>query len=165
MEPLESDILTRLLPGYSISRIVSSRDPIHHAYFSAVLVDSNAVPTHLQSDEDVSRFLHEASDAVNSEAAALDLIRAFADLRSYRILDEHPGYADAQAVEDQAEKLSTDYLFGVETSGRHWHIHVTLFTDDYSGSVYRYAFTVFGDPGSGVRIDEKTLILLRNYVY
>lgn len=165
MERLESAALRNFFPAYTAYRLVSSRDPIHHADFSALLLNTNGLPMHLKSDNDVTDFLGEISGNVSSASNALQLVRLFADLRSYKIVEAPPDFKDARPPEKQPPLLSTDFKFVAEDRKEEWRVYATLFTSDYSGKCDRYVFTIYKKPGSGVSFSEPVMIRLENYVY
>jgi hypothetical protein len=165
MEPLKSQTLSKLLPKLVCYRLISSKDVVHRAYYSALLLGHDGVPTHLQTDENVARFLGRLSKNVNSKDDAKLLIQAFADLRSYKIIKKRPDIKDVRKKKDITPPLKSDFKFIVEDKEDRWRIYATMFADDYSGSFVRYIFNVYKPPGSGISIDKPVLILLRNYVY
>jgi len=165
MERLRSDALHELFPGHTVYRLISTRDLLHGASFSALLLDTNAVPTHLESDKDVAHFLGGLTGDVSSTSNALKLVRAFAALRSYKIVESAPDVKDARGSEKQPASLASDFKFFAEDRKREWRVYATLFTSEYSGSYERYVFTIYKKPGSGFYFSEPVLVLLRNYVY
>ena len=165
MEPLKSDSVTKLFPHVTSFRLISSSDIIHRARFSALLIDTNGSPSHLQSDEQVAEFLGVLSRKIKTETDAKLLIQAFADLRSYRIAQERPNAQEPRMPDTIPTPLPTDYKFFVENRDREWRVYATLFTSDYSSSFMRYTFTIYKDPGSGIHFEKPVLIRLGNHVY
>ena len=165
MEPLQSRLLRDLLPRFTTYRLICSHDIIHSARFTALLVDTNSAPTHLQSDEEVANFLGALTSNVKTTNDALRLVRAFADLRSYPIVETPPNFTDARKRDEHPAPLETDYKFFAEEREREWRVYVTFFTSEYSGSYDRYMFSIWKPPGGGIRLADPVLIRLRNYVY
>jgi hypothetical protein len=167
MESLESDTLRELFPRHKVYRLISTRDPIHGASFSALLLDTNGVPTHLESDKEVADFLGSLAVRrdVGSTSNALKLVRAFAELRSYKIVESAPDFKDARESEKQPALLASDFKFFAEDRKGEWRVYATLFTSEYSGSYERYIFAIYKKPGAGFYFSEPVLIRLRNYVY
>ena len=167
MERLESETLRDWFPSHTVFRLVSTRDPIHGAAFSALLLDTNGVPTYLESDKAVADFLGDLTGGgdINSTSNALKLVRAFAALRSYKIVENPPSFKDAREPDKQPAPLASDFKFFAEDRKGEWRLYATLFTDDYSGSYRRYIFTIYKKPGAGFYFSEPVTVRLRNYVY
>src|ERR1043165_8079482 len=145
MERLESEVVPDLYPKHTVYRLISTRDPIHGASFSALLLSTNGVPTHLKSDKEVADFLGDLTvrDDVGSTSNALQLVRAFAALRSYRIVESAPDFKAVRESEKQPTPLASDFKFFAEDRKGEWRIYTTLFTSEYSGSYKRYIFTIY----------------------
>lgn len=165
MEPLQSDAVRQLFPKLICYRLISSDNRIHYAQFSALLLDTNGSPIHLQSDEEAASFLSGMTRKVMTEADVKLLIQAFADLRSYKITQERPKIVDPRAPDEVPPQLPTDFKFFIEDKKGEWRIYATLFTSEYSYSFKRYVFTIYKHPGSGIDIAKPVLILLGQYVY
>jgi len=167
MERLESETLCELLPRHTIYRLISSRDPIHYANVSALLLDTNGVPTHLESDKDVADFLGSLTlrRDVGSTTNALKFVRAFAALRSYKIAESPPDFKDARDLITQPASLPSDFKFFAEDRKGEWRAYATLMTSDYGGSYERYVFTMYKKPGMGFHFAKPVVIRLRNSVY
>jgi hypothetical protein len=158
-------VLGDLFPGYTVYRLISTRDLIHYASFSTLLLDTNGVPTHLESDKNVADFLGSLTIDVSSTSNVLKLVRAFAALRSYKIVESAPDFKDARELEKQPASLASDFKFFAEDRKGEWRVYATLFTSEYSGSYERYVFTIYKWPGAGFYFSEPVLVRLRNYVY
>jgi len=152
MEPIKSDALQRFLPDYQVFRLVSSCDIIHYIQFSALVVNSRGVPSHLETNEHVFDFLSNFTQNVKSAADAKLLVRAFADLRSFKIL-EKPTPEDARVEPlKKVNPLPTDYKLVAKEFGKSWKVYATCATSVHWGRVHRFIFTL--SPGSGIDIDE-----------
>lgn len=165
MEPLKTEALQKLLPDVAVFRLASSSDLIHGVRYSALLVDTNGSPTHLKSAEDVCGYLFFATRNVTNETQALQIARAFADLRSYRIVESPPDFPDVRPPEEQPEPRETDYKLEVEDLENEWRVFATMLTSEYSGRYERFVFSLYKPPGAGMTVKERTLIRVRNYVY
>jgi hypothetical protein len=167
MERLESEALRELLPDYTIYRLVSSDNPIHGAWHSALLLETNGVPTHLESDKQVASFLGELTirRSVDSPTKALQFIRAFAALRSYVIVENQPDFEDVREPEKRPAPLTTDFKFVAEEQENGWRVYATFRTPGYSGKCERYIFTFYRRPGVGISFEDPVVIRLRNYIY
>jgi hypothetical protein len=165
MEPLRSAPLRELLPNSTVFRLISSSDLLHYADFTALLLNTNGAPSHLKSDREVALFLDGISNPVESRDDALRLIKAFAELRSYKVVTTVPDFRDIRPPEKQPPALETDFKFVAEETDDRWRVHATLFTSEYSDSYHRYVFTIPKPPGAGLHFEEPVLIRLRNYVF
>jgi hypothetical protein len=167
MERLESETLQDWFPKHSAFRLISTGDPIHGAAFSALLLDTNGVPTYLDSDKAVADFLGDLTvwGNINNTSNALKLVRAFIALRSYKIAESVPDFKDAREPDKQPVLLGSDFKFFAEDRNREWRVYATLFTNEYSGSYRRYIFTIYKKPGAGFYFSEPVTVRLRNYVY
>jgi hypothetical protein len=163
MEAIESEATRRYLPKATIYRMVASNDPIHRAIFSCLIIDKSRTPHHLQTDQEVLNYIGDLASEVQNKNDALQLIRLFAELRSYRIVLSPPGGKDCRKPEDRPKPSPFDYTFSAEDSDK-YRIHATLMTDAYSGSHVRFTFTLNKESRSGVDVEEKSLIHVRNYV-
>ena len=165
MEPLHSVSLRELFPNLTVFRLISSSDLIHYADVTSLLVDTNGAPNHLQSNREVAFFLGNLSRAVKSRDDALRVVRAFADLRSYKVVTQPPDFRDVRESEKQPPALENDFKFVAVEAEDEWRVYATLFTSEYSGSYERYVFTIYKPPGGGMVFEEPVLIRLRNYVF
>ena len=164
MEPLASPSVRELFPAVTVYRLISSSDYVHGAQLSALLVNTNGLPIHLQTDDDVAFFLGHLSQRVNSKEDALRLVRAFADLRSYKILESAPDFPDVRPQDRRPAPVDTDYKFVAEERLGAWRVCATFFTSDYSGSCERYVFSIWKSPGAGMDFPAPVVIRLRNFV-
>lgn len=167
MERLESAALHELFPNHTVYRMISTHDPVHGAFFSALLLGTNGVPTYLESDKEVADFLGDLTlrRDVRSTSGALQLVRAFAALRSYRIVESAPDFKDVRESAKQPTPLATDFKFFAEEREGSWRVYATLFTSEYSGRYERYVFTIYKKPGAGFDFSEPVLVRLRSYIY
>jgi hypothetical protein len=164
MEPIASKDLKELFPSLSSYRLISSTDILHYAQYSALVLSSNGLPSHLESDEDVASFLGHFTRQVTNQETALRIVRAFADLRSYKVVENPPDFPDARKLTEQPAPAKTDYKFLAEEQADQWQVFATFFTSDHSSSYCRYVFTIYKPPGAGIRISPPVLIRLKNYV-
>jgi hypothetical protein len=130
-----------------------------------LLLSSNGLPSHLETDGDVASILGGFTVQVTNRENALRIVRAFADLRSYKIVESPPDFPDVRKPTEQPAPAQTDYKFLAVEQEDQWRVFATFFTSDYSSSYCRYVFTIYKPPGSGVRISQPVLIRQRNYVF
>jgi hypothetical protein len=164
MEPLESQAVKELVPDFTAYRLISSQDPIHMANFSALVVDTKGCPNHLKTDAEVGSFLGDLTKAVKTKEDALRLVRAFADLRSYTVIQAPPAFPDAREPGKRPPEANTDYKFVAEERDNHWRVHATFLTSEYGWHHHRYVFRLYKQPGSGMGLDEPVLIRLKYFM-
>jgi hypothetical protein len=170
MEWLESETLRDFFPNQTVYRLISTWDPHEDPLsFSALLLDTNGVPTHLKSDKDVAEFFADLTVRANigTKSNALKLVRAFAVLRSYKIVESTPDPKDTKESENQPPPLASDFKFFVEDRKDQWRVYATFFKSAYigTGRYERYIFKIYKRPGAGFSFLEPVVIRLRNYGY
>jgi hypothetical protein len=147
LTPLDSERLRRLLPGWRFYRAQvwnpesMIAGPNH--YFYALATDGGE-PAYLASDEEAAKFLAERQLALADEAAMIELVRAFGELRSYTLQEEQPA-AGAPAHENypdpEAAKAIVWKTICTPVEGG-WAVGCTFLTDPVITSCSRYAFRV-----------------------
>jgi hypothetical protein len=158
MEPLKSEALRELSPSLKAYRLIASVDLVHHRDYSSLLLTTNGLPYHLESDNDVASFLGALSRKVKSKDEALRVVRAFADLRSYRIVERPPEFPDVRSPTKRPAPAPTDYKFLAEEEDEQWRVYATFLTSDLCGCYHRFVFTLHKPPGAGVRFSQPALI-------
>lgn len=158
MDLVQSEPLRRIVPGTTYYRLLSSKDFIHEAKYSALLIDTNGVPIHLGSKERVIAFLNETKYNVNIKDDAKILVQGFADMCSYKIVEERPSGRNVLDAKMTVSSLDTDYKLIVADEGSEWRVYATMLVNDYSNSIMRFVFAVDKGPGSRTKILEQTII-------
>jgi hypothetical protein len=165
-EPLKSEALKSLLPDITTYRLVSSVDPLHVAHISTLVIPaSGGQPRHLKSDKQVAQFVGELTGTIQSAEDASRLIRTFAELRGYFLVEKKPDSPDARKPSEIPTPVDTDYKFIAEDHQDHWRVYATFLTEGHGGSIHRYEFKLHKSPGGGLSVSERVLIHLGEYVF
>jgi len=163
MEPLDSEAIRQLLPKKIVYRLIASKDIIHRATFSCLIIEENGRPTNLQTDQQVLDYIGGLSRNISTKSDALQLIRLFSELRSYQIINAPTKTHDARKSNERPTPTPLDYKFVAMEKGD-WSVHATMLTDGYSHSHERLEFILYKSPGSGIEIKDRKLIFLGTYV-
>lgn len=142
MEPLPSQTVRAMLPHFTAYRLMSSASSMHYANVTVLLIGSNGVPHHLQTDADVKTFLIEVTAlSVQTREDALQAVRLFAGLRCCEIVTERPKAPTAvKADAPLPSPAATDYKFLAVEDEDGWLIHATL--RNTRAHDFRYIFRV-----------------------